>query len=68
MENGNVLNWDPVRGFGFVAPETGGKNVFLHAKTLPIGALVEVGTRVEFEARVGERGPYATAARLIDGR
>ncbi|MFH1517088.1 MAG: cold shock domain-containing protein, partial [Pseudomonadota bacterium] len=32
---GRLVEWFPDRGFGFIAPDDGGPNVFLHIKSLP---------------------------------
>lgn len=50
------------RGFGFITPEDGGKDVFFHArevKGIPYNDLKE-GEVVTFELTTTDRGPAAT--------
>ena len=49
------------RGFGFVTPEDGGQDVFLHSSVLQRAGRQDVqqGERVELEVRDGQRGRQA---------
>ncbi|WP_190082397.1 cold-shock protein [Streptomyces longisporoflavus] len=68
MVAGRVVRFDGARGYGFIAPEHGGEDVFLHANDLLIPEpLVHTGTQVEFEIEEGERGPKASSVRLPKG-
>ncbi|MGW6022031.1 cold-shock protein [Streptomyces sp. NPDC055099] len=68
MVAGRVVRFDGARGYGFIAPEHGGEDVFLHANDLLIPEpLVHTGARVEFEIEEGERGPKASSVRLPAG-
>ncbi|MEV2251905.1 cold shock domain-containing protein [Streptomyces sp. NPDC050147] len=68
MVAGRVVRFDGARGYGFIAPEHGGEDVFLHANDLLIPEpLVYTGARVEFEIEEGERGPKASSVRLPKG-
>ncbi|MFI6088804.1 cold-shock protein [Streptomyces sp. NPDC051218] len=68
MVAGRVVRFDGARGYGFIAPEDGGEDVFLHANDLLIPEpLVHTGARVEFEIEEGERGPKASSVRLPKG-
>jgi len=42
MTNGTVKWFDTSRGFGFVAPDAGGKDVFLHISSLEKAGLKEL--------------------------
>lgn len=67
MVAGKVLRFDGVRGYGFIAPEQGGEDVFLHANDLLIPETsVRSGTWVEFEIEKGDRGPKASSVRLSE--
>ncbi|MGW3205796.1 cold-shock protein [Streptomyces sp. NPDC001135] len=67
MAVGKVLRFDGVRGYGFIAPEHGGEDVFLHANDLLIPeSSLRSGTWVEFEIEEGDRGPKASSVRLAD--
>lgn len=67
MATGRVLQFDHGRGYGFVAADDGGEDVFLHASAFD-GGLDELasGMRVEFKVMAGDRGRKAFAARLIE--
>jgi cold shock CspA family protein len=66
LTTGRILQFDEVRGYGFVAPDDGGEDVFLHASVFDgdSGKLTP-GLRIEFEIMAGDRGRKAYAAHLI---
>ncbi|HEY4977160.1 MAG: cold-shock protein [Gaiellaceae bacterium] len=67
MATGTVKWFNNDKGYGFITPEDGGKDLFVHHtgiegegfKSLPEGA------RVEFEATEGQKGPQATNVRVV---
>jgi CspA family cold shock protein len=67
MATGTVKWFNNDKGYGFITPEDGGKDLFVHHtgiegegfKSLPEGA------RVEFEATEGQKGPQATTVRVV---
>jgi cold shock CspA family protein len=65
---GRVLQFDQARGYGFVAAEDGGEDIFLHASVFDGDSAVLIpGVRVEFEVMAGDRGRKAFAAHLASG-
>jgi CspA family cold shock protein len=68
LATGRVLQFDQGRGYGFVAADDGGEDVFLHASVFDgdPGGLVP-GMKVEFQVMAGDRGRKAFAVRLADG-
>ncbi|ROO88603.1 putative cold-shock DNA-binding protein [Actinocorallia herbida] len=65
--SGRILRFDDVRGYGFIAPDGGGADVFVHANELNADkGTFKAGTPVEFEVMDGERGPKAFSVRLLD--
>lgn len=64
MAEGTVKWFNPARGYGFITPDNGGREVFVR-HTAIAGPLadgfrtVAIGARVEFEVREGARGPEA---------
>ncbi|WP_205625469.1 cold-shock protein [Actinomadura atramentaria] len=66
--SGRVLRFDEVRGYGFIAPDEGGPDVFVHANEISDDkSVLTPGTVVEFEVMDGERGPKAFSVRVVDG-
>ncbi len=62
MAIGTVKFFNSTKGFGFIAPEDGGSDVFVHVSAVEragLGTLSE-GQRVEFEVQT-ERGRPAAA-------
>jgi CspA family cold shock protein len=60
MATGTVKWFDPAKGFGFIEPEEGGKDVFVHISAVEaagLGSLTD-GQRVSYEV-VTERGKQA---------
>lgn len=61
MSTGTVKWFDATKGFGFISPEDGGKDVFVHHSSINgdgYKTLAE-GQRVSFEVQQGEKGPAA---------
>ena len=58
MTNGTVKFFNDEKGFGFIAPDDGGKDVFVHASGLN-GTVLNEGDKVSFEVEEGRRGPNA---------
>ena len=59
--SGTVKWFDQVRGFGFVTPEDGGQDVFLHSSVLQKAGRQDVqqGEKVALDVRDGQRGRQA---------
>jgi CspA family cold shock protein len=69
MATGTVKWFNDAKGYGFIAPENGGKDVFVHFSNITgdgFKSLTE-GARVEFETREGQKGPEAFDVQLIQG-
>ncbi|MGW0838143.1 cold-shock protein [Streptomyces prunicolor] len=68
MVAGSVVRFDSSRGFGFIAPEHGGEDVFLHVNDLLIPEhQLRAGLAVEFDVEEGDRGLKASSVRLSEG-
>ncbi len=63
---GRVLQFDETRGYGFIAADDGGEDVFLHTSVIQgnVGVL-KPGARVEFQVMAGDRGRKAYAAHIL---
>ncbi|MEI7031810.1 cold shock domain-containing protein [Streptomyces pratensis] len=65
MATGKVIRFDEVRGYGFVSPDGGGSDVFLHVNDLLIDkSLISPGVVVSFALEDGDRGLKASAVSL----
>jgi CspA family cold shock protein len=65
MATGKVLQFDPSRGYGFVAADDGGEDVFLHASVFDGDSSdLAPGVPLEFQIMAGDRGRKAFAARF----
>jgi len=66
-ETGTVKWFNEGKGFGFIAPDSGGKDLFAHFKEIQgtgFKTLVEA-QRVEFEVVQGQKGPQASRIRVL---
>jgi cold shock protein len=64
MEEEGIVKWfSAEKGFGFVSPSSGGKDVFVHASALASSGLVSLneGQQVTIRFVVGKKGPEATS-------
>jgi cold shock protein len=69
MATGKVVRFDDDKGYGFIAPDDGGEDVFVHANELTErGLRVSTGTKVQFNVIGGERGLKAYDVRIVDAR
>lgn len=62
---GRVIRFDQARGYGFIAPDDGGEDVFLHAAEVGVQTDIRVGTQVEFQAMDSQRGLKAYDVKVL---
>jgi cold shock CspA family protein len=64
---GRIVRFDDVRGYGFIAPDDGGEDVFVHANDLREEKYrYRAGLRVGFEVEDGDRGLKASDVHLLE--
>ena len=62
MAIGTVKWFNEAKGFGFITPEGGDKDVFVHFSSIQAGGFKTLaeGQRVSFDISDGDKGPQAT--------
>ena len=67
MAQGVVKWFNSEKGFGFIAQDGGGPDVFVHYSQIDGAGFrnLDEGQRVEFEIGQGQKGPQAQAVRAI---
>jgi len=58
METGTVKFFNSDKGFGFITPDNGGKDIFVHNTAITNGPINE-GDKVEYDIGEGKKGPCA---------
>ena len=66
MTSGTVKFFNTTKGFGFITPDDGGKDVFVHITAVQAAGLAGLadGQRVEFETEPDKRGKGPKAVNL----
>ncbi|AWZ04063.1 MULTISPECIES: cold-shock protein [unclassified Streptomyces] len=67
MAQGTVKWFNGEKGFGFISPDGGGADVFVHFSAIQGSGFrnLEENQRVEFEITQGQRGPQADQVRAL---
>lgn len=61
MSRGKVKWFNDAKGYGFIAQDSGGDDVFVHFSAIQMDGFrtLAEGQAVEFELQSGDKGPYA---------
>jgi cold shock protein len=61
MENGTVKSFDDAKGYGWIVPSDGTKDLFVHRSNIMGDEVTRlpVDAKVTFDARTNDRGPEA---------
>jgi CspA family cold shock protein len=67
MAQGTVKWFNAEKGFGFITPEAGGQDVFVHYSAIQSDGYrsLDEGQQVEFEVGQGQKGPQAEQVRPL---
>jgi cold shock protein len=67
MSTGTVKWFNGTKGFGFIAPEDGSPDVFVHFSAIEGNGYRELteGQRVQFDTTTGPKGLQASAVRAV---
>ena len=65
METGKVKFFNEEKGFGFITPDNGGQDIFVHVTGLAAGGSLADNDAVEYEIGEGRKGPCAVQVQKI---
>jgi CspA family cold shock protein len=68
-QTGTVKWFNPEKGFGFITPSDGGKDLFVHHSAIQGSGYktLDEGESVEYDAVEGQKGPAAEAVTRLGG-
>lgn len=67
MPTGTVKRFNKIKGYGFIAPDEGTTEVFVHFSQVQMAGYKELkeGQRIRYQLEKGERGEFATNVEIL---
>jgi CspA family cold shock protein len=67
MQTGTVKRFNKIKGYGFIAPDKGDGEIFVHFSEIQTEGYKELkeGQRVSYTLSNGDRGEFATQVKVI---
>jgi CspA family cold shock protein len=67
MANGTVKWFNDDKGYGFITPDDGGKDLFVHFSAIQADGFrtLPEGSKVTYEAEEGPKGPNAANVKIL---
>jgi CspA family cold shock protein len=65
MSTGTVKWFNDTKGFGFITPDDGSKDLFVHQNSIAAGHALTEGTKVSFESEESDKGPRAANVQAV---
>lgn len=67
MQSGTVKRFNKIKGYGFIEPDAGGNEVFVHFSEIQLAGYKELqpGQRISYELKQGEKGDFASNVKVL---
>jgi len=65
MPTGRIKWFDTRQGYGYIIPDEGGPDVFVHHAEVKCEPAIDEGDRVQYDVRTSPKGPIALDVRRL---
>jgi len=67
MPTGTVKRFNKIKGYGFIAPDEGEGEVFVHFSEVQVAGYKELkeGQRIQYVLAKGDKGDFATKVEIL---
>jgi cold shock protein len=65
MSTGTVKWFNGEKGFGFITPDDGSKDLFVHQSAINTGQPLAEGSKVSFDSEQSDKGPRAANVQVV---